>query len=93
MRGWAAIFGDRRSQRKAPELGPGARLEHDHLARGSDEMARFDQISGGAVEGFGHKAKLTFRKAHGFRSFSVSETALYHTLGKRPEPDFIHRFF
>jgi len=51
------------------------------------------QISGGAVEGFNHKAKLTFRKAHGFRSFEVAETALYHTLGKLPEPECIHRFF
>jgi transposase len=50
------------------------------------------EISGGAVEGFNHKAKLTFRKAHGFRSFPVAETALLHTLGKLPEPKFIHEF-
>jgi transposase len=50
------------------------------------------EISGAAVEGFNHKAKLTFRKAHGFRSFPPAEAALYHTLGKLPEPTFIHRF-
>ena len=50
------------------------------------------EISGGAVEGFNHKAKLTFRKAHGFRSFPVAEAALLHTLGKLPEPEDIHRF-
>jgi transposase len=50
------------------------------------------EISGGAVEGFNHKAKLTFRKAHGFRSFPVAETALLHTLGKLPEPKSLHRF-
>jgi len=51
------------------------------------------EISAGPVEGFNHKAKLTFRKAHGFKSFSVAKTALLHTLGKLPEPDYIHRFF
>jgi transposase len=50
------------------------------------------EISGGATEGFNHKAKLTFRKAHGFRTFPVAKTALYQTLGKLPEPNFIHEF-
>jgi transposase len=50
------------------------------------------EISGAAVEGFNHKAKLTFRKAHGFRSFPVAEAALLHILGKLPEPEFIHEF-
>jgi hypothetical protein len=31
-------------------------------------------------------------EAHGFRSFSVAEAALYHTLGDLPEPEFIHKF-
>ena len=29
----------------------------------------------------------------GFRTFHVTETALYHALGKLPEPDVAHRFF
>lgn len=49
-------------------------------------------ISNGAVEGFNNKAKLTTRKAFGFRTYEAAEIALYHTLGALPEPEFTHRF-
>ena len=51
------------------------------------------QISGGIVEGFNNKAKLTTRKAYGFRTFKAAEVALYHTLGALPEPEATHRFW
>ena len=50
------------------------------------------QISAGVVEGFNNKAKLTTRKAYGFRTFKAAEVALYHTLGALPEPETTHRF-
>ena len=50
------------------------------------------QISAGVVEGFNNKAKLTTRKAYGFRTFRATEVALYHALGALPEPEAIHRF-
>ena len=50
------------------------------------------QLSSGVVEGFNTKAKLTTRKAFGFRTFHGAEIALYHTLGNLPEPDFTHKF-
>jgi transposase len=50
------------------------------------------QISAGAVEGLNNKAKLTTRKAYGFRSYRCIEMALYHTLGDLPEPQVTHRF-
>jgi len=49
-------------------------------------------LSSGAVEGINLKAKLTMRKAFGFKSPECLKTALYHTLGKLPEPDCPHRF-
>ena len=49
-------------------------------------------ISSGTVEGFNNKAKLTTRKAYGFRTFRAIEIALYHTLGALPEPETTHRF-
>ncbi len=49
-------------------------------------------ISAGAVEGLNNKAKLTTRKAYGFRTYDGIETALYHTLGDLPEPKFTHEF-
>ncbi len=49
-------------------------------------------ISAGVVEGFNGKAKLTTRKAFGFRTSQGIEIALFHVLGRLPEPDFTHRF-
>jgi len=51
------------------------------------------EISQAAVEGMNNKSKLTIRKAYGYRSFKIAEIALYHTLGKLPEPKFTHRFW
>ena len=50
------------------------------------------QLSSGVVEGFNGKAKLTSRKAFGFRTYHGAEIALYHALGALPEPQFTHRF-
>ena len=50
------------------------------------------QFSSGAVEGFNIKAKLTTRKAFGFRTFQAIEVALFHTLGDLPEPEMTHKF-
>ena len=50
-------------------------------------------ISAGIVEGFNNKAKLTMRKAYGFRTEKAIEIALYHQLGDRPEPEFTHEFW
>jgi len=49
-------------------------------------------ISNGTVEGFNNKAKLTTRRAFGFRTYRAVEIALYHTLGALPEPETTHRF-
>ncbi len=49
-------------------------------------------ISAGTVEGFNNKAKLTIRKSYGFRTEQAIEIALFHALGKLPEPKLTHRF-
>jgi transposase len=50
-------------------------------------------LSSGVVEGLNNKAKVTMRKSYGFRTFHVLELALYHSLGKLPEPESTHDFF
>lgn len=50
-------------------------------------------LSSGIVEGFNNKAKLTMRKAYGFRTAEAIEIALYHQLGDLPEPEFAHEFW
>jgi transposase len=51
------------------------------------------QFSSGIIEGLNNKAKVTMRKAYGYRTFRVAELSLYHVLGKLPEPQLAHRFF
>jgi len=50
------------------------------------------RLSCGAVEGLNLKAKLTIRKAYGFKSLKCLQIALYHELGDLPEPLCLHRF-
>lgn len=50
-------------------------------------------ISSGVVEGLNNKAKVTMRRSYGFRTYRVLELALYHSLGKLPEPELTHDFF
>ena len=51
------------------------------------------RFSSGVIEGLNNKVKVTMRKAYGFRTFRATELALYHALGKLPEPQFTHRFY
>jgi transposase len=50
-------------------------------------------FSSGIIEGLNNKAKVTMRKSYGFRTFRITELALYHTLGKLPEPELTHKFY
>jgi transposase len=60
-------------------------LQNWFLARGA--------FAAGATEGFNNKARITTRKAYGFRTYEHAEIALYHALGALPEPDWLtHRF-
>ena len=49
-------------------------------------------LSSGPVEGLNTKAKLTIRKAYGFKTPGCLQVALYHQLGKLEEPPSTHRF-
>jgi transposase len=51
------------------------------------------QFSSGIIEGLNNKAKVTMRKAYGYRIFRIAELSLYHVLGRLPEPKLAHRFF
>jgi transposase len=56
-------------------------------------MGRNTHFSSGIVEGLNNKAKLTMRKSYGFRSPEILEMALYHALGRLPEPELTHEFY
>ena len=50
------------------------------------------EISSGAVEGLNNKTRVVTRRSFGFRTYNAMEMALYHTLGRLPEPESTHRF-
>ena len=50
------------------------------------------ELSSGAVEGLNNKIRVMTRRAYGFRTFEALEVALYHQLGKLPNPPPTHRF-
>lgn len=55
-------------------------------------FAARSEIALGVVEGMNTNAKHAIRKARGFRTYEVMETALYHELGRLPEPPMTHEF-
>lgn len=94
---WASTFIDQWTKdvmrhRSLPELKKFARTIRKHKPLILNYFHAKKEFSSGIVEGFNNKAKLTIRKSYGFRSDKLRETALYHTLGKLPVPDFTHRF-
>jgi transposase len=65
------------------------------LLRNHEEniLTYFDeQITNAAVEGMNNKAKVVSHRCYGFRTAATYITALYHCLGKLPEPELVHRF-
>jgi len=51
------------------------------------------EISAGAVEGLNNKIRVVTRRSYGFRTYEAMEIALYHTLGRLPEPEAsTHKF-
>src|SRR5438876_11682410 len=50
------------------------------------------EISNGAVEGLNNKIRVVTRRSYGFRTYEAMEIALYHNVGRLPEPESPHRF-
>jgi transposase len=50
------------------------------------------EYSSGVVEGLNNKVKVVTRRSFGFRELSTLKIALFHALGRLPEPEMAHRF-
>ena len=50
------------------------------------------QLSSAAVEGQNNKIRVVTRRSYGFRTYKAMKMALYHALGRLPEPESTHRF-
>jgi hypothetical protein len=77
---WAPVM----SNRKPPRNGSAAIQNYFRAQK---------MLSSGVVEGLNNKANVAMRKSYGFRTYRVLELALYHSLGKLPEPESTHDFF
>jgi transposase len=93
---WAAKFMDdwcnRTMRSRIDPMKKIARMLRSHRSLILNYFRAKEQIALGAVEGLNNKAKVTTKKAYGFKNFEVIKLALYHTLGNLPEPEATHRF-
>jgi transposase len=93
---WAGRFLDawcRRAMRsRIQPMKKVAKMLRSHRALILNWFRTNGQVCLGAVEGLNGKAKLTIKKAYGYKSYDVVKIALYHTLGDLPEPKRTHRF-
>ena len=94
---WAAKFLDawcsRAMRSKIEPVKKFARTVRRHRELLLNYFRAKKQFSSGVIEGLNNKAKVTLRKAYGYRTFRIAELSLYHVLGKLPEPQLAHRFF
>jgi hypothetical protein len=94
---WAGMFLDFRCQQtmrsRSEPMKKIARTLRAHRALLLNYGKARKQFSSGVVEGLNNKAKVTMRRSYGFRTFHILELALYHSLGKLPEPELTHEFF
>ncbi len=93
---WAGVFLDgwlRRAMRSRREpIKTVARSIRTHPTLILNWFAARKEFSSGIVEGLNYRVKLTIRKAYGFRTLAAAEIALYHALGRLPEPELTHEF-
>ena len=69
-----------------------ARMLRKHEALLLNWFKAKGEVSSGAVEGLNNKIRVVTRRSYGFRTYKAMEIALYHNLGRLPEPETTHRF-
>jgi transposase len=69
-----------------------ARMLRKHEALILNWFKAKGEISSGAVEGLNNKIRVVTRRSYGFRTYKAMEIALYHNLGRLPEPETTHKF-
>jgi len=93
---WAGVFLDgwvkRALRSRLAPIQKVARSIREHQQLILNWFAAQKEFSAGIVEGLNYRVKLTIRKAYGFRTLEAAEIALYHALGRLPEPKLTHEF-
>ena len=93
---WAAGFldawCDRALRSRLEPMQKVARMLRNHEELLLNWIRAKGELSSGAVEGLNNKIRVITRRSFGFRTFKAMEMALYHALGRLPEPETTHRF-
>ncbi len=93
---WAAGFlhawCDRALRSRLEPMQKVARMLRNHEELLLNWFRAKGELSSAAVEGLNNKIRVITRRSYGFRTFKAMEMALYHTLGRLPEPESTHRF-
>jgi len=93
---WAQAFLDywcfRAMRSRLEPMQKVARMLHAHEELLLNWFRAKGEISAGAVEGLNNKIRVMTRRSYGFRTYEAMEIALYHSLGRLPEPESTHRF-
>jgi transposase len=93
---WAGAFLDcwtaRAMRSRLEPMKQVARMLRRHEALLLNWFRAKGEVSSGVVEGLNNKIRVVTRRSYGFRTFDAMEIALYHTLGRLPEPELSHRF-
>jgi transposase len=93
---WAQAFldywGFRAMRSRLEPMKRVARMLRAHEALLLNWFRAKGEISAGTVEGLNNKIRVVTRRSYGFRTYEAMEIALYHTLGRLPEPESTHRF-
>ncbi len=94
---WAAKFLDNwcelANESKLEPMIKAAKMLQSHRELILNYFRAQKEYNSGIVEGLNRKINLTVRKSFGFKSFEIMKIALFHQLGKLPEPEFTHEFW
>ena len=93
---WAGVFLDSWTARvmrsRLEPMKKVARMLRKHEGLLLNWFEAKGEVSSGVVEGLNNKIRVVTRRSYGFRTYKAMELALYHNLGRLPEPEDAHRF-
>jgi transposase len=93
---WAATFlavwCERALRSRLEPMRKVARMLRSHEALILNWFRAKGEISNGPVEGLNNKIRVVTRRSYGFHTYRAMEIALYHNLGRLPEPPLTHKF-
>jgi transposase len=90
--GFLAVWCERALRSRLEPMRKVARMLRAHEALILNWFRAQGEISNGPVEGLNNKIRVVTRRSYGFHTYRAMETALYHNLGRLPEPPLTHRF-